>query len=147
MRHLLALMSLMYITVIIGNCRNFSYTLVVSSALSQNYLCYFSFTKLKIYQRPQVPLKRKKKKIQCIQIGNARLDTQTTAHSDGSVTGTNLHKYILCLLPPFLLNFPPKLTLSHVKGVSEQHKENECLLQQPEEEGHWIQSRARLPAP
>lgn len=61
MRHLLALMSLMYITVIIGNCRNFSYTLVVSSALSQNYLCYFSFTKLKIYQRPQVPLKRKKK--------------------------------------------------------------------------------------
>lgn len=61
----------------------------------------------------------------------------------------NYQKCMLCLLPWFLLNFPPKLISNnlYVKGVSEQHMESECLLQQPEEEDHWIQSLEPLPAP
>lgn len=47
----------------------------------------------------------------------------------------------------FLFNLPPKLTFRCLKGVSEQHMESECLLQQPEEEDHWIQSPEPLPAP
>lgn len=56
---------------------------------------------------------------------------------------------MLYLLPWFLFNFIPKLIPNnlYVKGVSEQHMENECLLQQPEEEDHWIQSLEPLLVP
>lgn len=59
------------------------------------------------------------------------------------------HKCMLYLLRWFLLNFLPKLISNnlYVKGVSEQHMGSECLLQQPEEEDHWIQSLEPLPAP
>jgi len=56
---------------------------------------------------------------------------------------------MLHLLPWFLFNFLPKLISYnlYIKGVSEQHMESECLLQQPEEEDHWIQSLEPLLAP
>lgn len=57
------------------------------------------------------------------------------------------HRYTLCLSPWFLFNFEPMLSSRHVKGVSEQHMESGCLLQQPEEEGHWIRSQELLLAP
>uniref|UniRef100_A0A0K8R7N8 Putative folliculin-interacting protein 1 n=1 Tax=Ixodes ricinus TaxID=34613 RepID=A0A0K8R7N8_IXORI len=49
------------------------------------------------------------------------------------------HICMLCLLPWLLLHIPT--------GVSARHMESECLLQQPGEEGHWIQSLEPLPAP
>lgn len=57
------------------------------------------------------------------------------------------HGYTLFLLPWFLFNFKSKLTSRHVKEVSEQRMENGCLLQQPEEEGHWIRSQELLLVP
>lgn len=67
--------------------------------------------------------------------------TNTTQNSN------QLHRYTLCLSPWFLFNFEPMLSSRHVKGVSEQHMESECLLQQPEEEDHWIRSQELLLAP
>lgn len=64
-------------------------------------------------------------------------------HSSGRLVGKIISASLVLPIPPkFFLTTP-----GHIKGVSEQHKESVCLLQQPEEEGHSIRSQEPFRAP
>lgn len=120
--------------------RNF-YALAFLNAFPQNNLCCFSFSWLKVYHHPKVQPKGKSNPMITQYVLQRKILRHLT-HSDRSLTEKNCHKWMLHLLPWFLFNFLPKLISNnlYIKEVSEQHMESECLLQQPEEEDHWIQS-------
>ena len=147
MRYLLLLMSSGKTVVIIIKFFNVTH-FIETSKLQCGFFkcfspkCFFSFTWLKIYHHPKVQSKWKSHPMVTWYALQCRIP-RWLIHSDESLTEKkNCHKCMLWLLPWFLLNFSLKLISNslYVKVVSEQHTGSECLLQQPREEDHWIQS-------